>query len=72
MYKLFLSLESQIIFEERFKVTSVPSFIADFNLLRCELDHFHLNCYIESFCIDVILKKKKNTRLSQFLVKNLK
>ena len=41
MYKLFLSLESPITFEERFKVTSVQSSVADFNLLRCELDNFH-------------------------------
>ena len=35
--KLFSSLESPTIFDERFKVTSVPFFIEDFNLLRCEL-----------------------------------
>ena len=38
--KLFSLLESPIIFAERLKVTSVPFFIADFNLLSCELDNF--------------------------------
>ena len=41
--KLFSSLESPIIFDERFKVTSIPFFIADFNLLGCELDNFTFN-----------------------------
>ena len=36
-------LESPIIFDERFKVTSVQFFIADFNLLSCELDNFTFN-----------------------------
>ena len=40
--KLFLLLESRTIFDERFKATLVPSFIADFNLLSCELDNFTL------------------------------
>ena len=31
--KQFSSLESPIIFDERFKLTSVPFFIADFNLV---------------------------------------
>ena len=39
--KLFSSLESLTIFDERFKATLV--FIADFNLLRCELDNFTSN-----------------------------
>ena len=38
--KLVLSLELSIKFNERFKVTSVPFSIADFNLLSCELDNF--------------------------------
>ena len=33
--KLFSSLESQIIFDEIFKVTPVLFFIADFNLISC-------------------------------------
>ena len=33
--KLSLSLESPTTFEEIFKVTSVPFFIPDFNLLSC-------------------------------------
>ena len=38
--KLFSSLESPPTFGESFKVTSVPFFILDFNLLSCELDNF--------------------------------
>ena len=41
--KLFSSLESPKIFEEIFKVTSVPIFIPDFHLLSCELDNFTFN-----------------------------
>ena len=37
--KLVSSLELPIRFDERFKVTSVPFFIADLNLLSFELDH---------------------------------
>ena len=37
--KLFSSLESPTILDEIFKVTSVPFFIADFNLLDWELDN---------------------------------
>ena len=38
--KLVSSLEFPIKFDKRFKVTSVPFFIADFNLLSCELENF--------------------------------
>ena len=38
--KLVLSLELPIKFDEKFKITSVPFFITDFNLLSCELDNF--------------------------------
>ena len=38
--KLFSSLESQTIFDERFKVTLVPFLIIDFNLLSCKLGKF--------------------------------
>ena len=37
--KLFSSLESPTIFDERFNVTFVPFFIADFNLKSCELEN---------------------------------
>ena len=37
---LFSSLESPTTFDEIFKVTSVPFFIPDFNLLSWELDNF--------------------------------
>ena len=39
-WKLFPTLESLTTFDESFKVTSVPFFIPDFNLLSCELDNF--------------------------------
>ena len=38
--KLVLSLELPIKFDERFKVTSVPFFITDFNLLSFGWDNF--------------------------------
>ena len=38
--KLFSSLESPTVFEEIFKITSVPFFIPNFNLLSHELDSF--------------------------------
>ena len=38
--KLFSCLESPITFDERFKITSVPIFISNFNLLSYELDSF--------------------------------
>ena len=37
--KLVSSLEPPIIFDERFKLTSVPYFIRDYNLLSCEWDN---------------------------------
>ena len=46
-------------FGERFKVTSVPFFIANFNLLSCGLDNFTLKCYVESFYISILLKRNK-------------
>ena len=41
--KLVSSVELPIKFDERCKVNSVPFFIPDFNLLRCELDSFKFN-----------------------------
>ena len=38
--KLFSSLELPKTFDESFKVTSVSSFIPDFNLLASQLDNF--------------------------------
>ena len=38
--KLVSSLELPTTFDESFKVTSVPFFIHNFNLLSCELDNF--------------------------------
>ena len=40
MWKISSSLELPIKFDERFQVTSVPFFIADYTLLSCELEHF--------------------------------
>ena len=42
--KLFSSLESPATCGEIFKVTSLPFFIPDFNLLSCELDN--LTCKV--------------------------
>ena len=65
------SLVLPIAFDERFKVTSVPCFIPDFNLSSFELDNFAFKvlCLMLSH---LILKKDKITILSQPLVKNLK
>ena len=38
--QLFSSLESPTTYEEIHKVTSVPTFVPDFNLLCCKLDNF--------------------------------
>ena len=62
--KLFLSLESPIKFDKRFKVASVP-FLPDFNSLAYELDTFTLRIYI-----DIILKQNNYTILSRFLAQN--
>ena len=46
--KLVSLLESPITFDKRFKVTLVPFFIRDFNLVICKLDNFTLKvlyCY---------------------------
>ena len=55
--KLFLSLELPT-FEEIFKVTSVPFFIPDYNLLSGKMNNFMLfyviKYYIELFYIDII------------------
>ena len=42
MKKIFSSLESSTTFDEIFKVTSVPFFIPDFNLLSRKLHNFTL------------------------------
>ena len=44
--RLFSSLESPTIFEEIFKVTSVPFYIPDFNLLIWELYNFMFQVYV--------------------------
>ena len=54
--KLVSSSEFPTKFDERFKVTSVPFFIPDFNLSSCELDN--LKYYMESFYINLILNQK--------------
>ena len=69
MQKISLSLlESLVTFDERYKITSVPFFTPDFNLLSCELDNF---TFKELFYIDIILKQNKFTLLSLLLLKNL-
>ena len=62
--KSFSSVRSPTTFAERSEVTLVPFFIADFNLLSCELDHFTFKVLKQ--------KKKKITILLQFLAKNVK
>ena len=42
------SLESPITFDQKFRVTSVPAFIFDFNLFSCELDNFTFKVFF--FC----------------------
>ena len=69
--KLISSLKSPIILDNSFKVTSVAFFIADFDLISCELI-LHLNRFTKSFYFDIIIKQEKFTTLSQFLEKNPK
>ena len=59
MPKIFSSLESQTTFDEIFKVTSVPVFVPDFNLLSYKFDSLHLNYYNESFSIDILVEQNK-------------
>ena len=66
---LFSSLESPKTFEEIFKLTSVPFFIPDFNLLSFQLDNFTFKCYIEFILIhlmyiviNIILKQNKTVK----------
>ena len=58
--KLFSSLESPTTFDEIFKVTSVPSFVPDLNLLSCEVDSFTFK--VLSY-INIILKQNEVTIL---------
>ena len=56
MPKIFSSLESQTTFDEILKVTSVPFFVPDFNLLSYKFDSLHLNYYIS---IDILVEQNK-------------
>ena len=58
--KLFSSLESVTTFDEIFKVTSVPSFVPDLNLLSCEVDSFTFKVL---FYINIISKQNEVTIL---------
>ena len=69
--KLYSSLELPITFVERFKVTSVPFFISDFNF-KLQIRQFYVSKVMLTHYTDIILKHKKITILSQFLPKNLK
>ena len=42
MCKISFIIRISDYFDESFKVTSVPFFIPEFNLLRCELENFAL------------------------------
>ena len=50
--KLFLSLELPTTSDERFKVTTVPFLIPDFNLLNCELDNFTFKVLYSTILFD--------------------
>ena len=56
--KLVSSLESPIISNNRFKVTSVLFSIPDFNLLSCELDNFIFKVNILSHFILILYLNK--------------
>ena len=56
--KSFSSLESPTVFDEIFKVTSVPSFIPDFNLLSCDLGNFTFKVLDWVFLYRCYIKKK--------------
>ena len=50
----------RITFDDRFKVTSVPFFISDFNLLSFEIDNFTFKVlYLVTF-YQYYIKKKEN------------
>ena len=77
--KLFSSLELPITFHERFKVTSVPFFIANFNLLRCELELLYW-IILYWYCINkkwnysilmVPCEKSKMVCLASSIMKNI-
>ena len=72
MLKIILVIRISSQFDERFKITSVPIFIPDFDLSNSELDILLLKHHFESFHNDIILKRNKIIILSWFLVKNLK
>ena len=57
--KLFSSLESPITFDEIFKITSVPFFIPNFNLLSYKLDNFTFKVLYWVIYIDIILEENK-------------
>ena len=57
MWKISVIIRiTNILFDNILKTISASFFIADFNLLSCELD---LSCCIESFYIDIILNQIK-------------
>ena len=60
--KLVLSLELQIIFDERYIVTLVSFSVADFNLLSCKSDKFIFILLSSPFYFDIILKQNKCIR----------
>ena len=53
--KLVSLLEWLTIFVERCRVTSLPFFVADFNLLSCELDNFTLTLLYWVFSLELEL-----------------
>ena len=62
-------LESPIMFDKSFRVTSVAFFVANLNFLSWELDNWTFKLCIKSFYIVTILKQNKVTILSCLPVK---
>ena len=58
--KLLSSLESSTEFAGKFKVTSVPVFIPDFNVLSCELFNFTFKILSWIFLYYYYVKTKQN------------
>ena len=55
---MVLSLKSTIIFDDRSKVTQVAFFIADFNVLSCELESFAFTLFYWAILFWYYIKRK--------------
>ena len=84
MRKIFFIIRITKVFDERFKVTPVPFFTADFNLLSCKLDNFtfsvlywvifililHLN-KINDNTLTVAFEKSRTGSFASSVMKNI-